>query len=143
MINSLESMISDLFSVEVEEKDANYTYSQIENIARICHEANCACNIIFDENFKNVKWENAPKNQQESCISGVKFHLENPNASPRKSHEKWLKDKKDQGWKYGPEKDGIKKTHPRLVDYDKLSKAEKLKDILFSTIVNNLKEILK
>ena len=45
------------------------------------------------------------------------------------SHEIWMKSKKDAGWVYGKKKDADKKTHPLLVDWDKLPKAEKQKDI--------------
>ena len=41
-----------------------------------------------------------------------------------------MKNKKDQGWKFGPEKDMLK-THPRMVPYEKLSKL-KTKGCLFS-----------
>lgn len=56
-------------------------------------------------------------------------------ASPSASHDSWLKEKREQGWKYGPVKDADKKEHPCFVPYDELPVEQRTKDYIFSAIV--------
>jgi hypothetical protein len=44
-------------------------------------------------------------------------------------HERWMKDKISNGWKYGKKRDDNAKTHPLIVDFDKLPDDEKEKDL--------------
>lgn len=104
-------------------------------IAEICHEANRAyCQAIGD--FSQPSWLLAPEWQRESAINGVKFHLANPDADPRASHENWLEQKRLDGWSYGPKKDPELKQHPCFVDYDSLPVDQKAKDFIFRAIVH-------
>jgi hypothetical protein len=60
--------------------------------------------------------------------------------TPKQSHESWLKEKKETGWKYGPIKDPEKKEHPCMVAYDKLPSEQKAKDYLYLTTVRAVAE---
>ncbi len=104
-------------------------------IARICHEANRAYCAQLDDDSQ-LPWEDTPEWQRVSAIKGVEFHLANPGASPSRSHEEWLKEKEATGWKYGPVKDPVKKEHPCFLPYDELPAEQRLKDSLFTAIVN-------
>ena len=46
----------------------------------------------------------------------------------RVEHLRWSWEKRLNGWTYGSLKDDISKTHPSLIEYDKLSESEKNKD---------------
>lgn len=106
-------------------------------IARICHELNMNyCRAIGD--FSQLPWEYAPDWQKESAIKGVTFIATNPDSSPSASHDSWLNEKKDTGWKYGPVKDAEKKEHPCFVPYEELPLEQRLKDELFSQTVKTL-----
>jgi hypothetical protein len=54
----------------------------------------------------------------------------NPDANPEDSHNSWLKEKQDDGWAYGTEKDTEKKLHPCFVPYEDLPEVQKAKDYL-------------
>ena len=56
-------------------------------------------------------------------------------------HELWAKERIAQGWRYGPQRDDVKKEHPCLVPYDQLPDSEKEFDR--QTAVGTLKTILK
>ena len=43
-------------------------------------------------------------------------------------HEVWAQTRIEQGWKYGPERDDVKKLHPMLVPYERLPEEEKIYD---------------
>ena len=110
---------------------------KIEEIARVCHEANKAyCKSIGD--FSQKSWSEAEEWQRESAIQGVRFILDNLNAPACATHDSWLKEKLESGWKYGPIKDPDKKEHPCCVDYEDLPDKEKKKDYLFMAIVKAL-----
>lgn len=108
--------------------------SKIEEIARITHQTNKAyCESIGDNS--QVDWEQAPEWQRNSAIIGVKFNIENPDAPASASHDSWLKQKQEEGWKYGEVKDVDKKEHPCYVPYEQLPFEQRLKDYLFKSVV--------
>jgi hypothetical protein len=115
-----------------------------EAVAKVCHETNRAyCQTIGDNS--QPEWENAPQWQRDSAIKGVDFHLlhlragNNPPASA--SHNAWLYQKRQDGWKYGPIKDVDKKEHPCFVPYKDLSVEQRLKDYLFGAVVRAYFEV--
>lgn len=112
----------------------------IEEIAKVCHEANRGyCKALGDDS--QLPWEEAPQWAKTSAINGVRFHLDNPNAGPSGSHENWLKEKEKEGWKYGEIKDPEKKEHPCFVPYDQLPKEQQAKDYIFTSIVKTLSSL--
>lgn len=113
----------------------------ITEIAQVSHEINKAfCESIGDKT--QTGWDEAPEWQKDSAIIGVQFHLDNPNASPSASHESWLKQKEQDGWKYGEVKDAEKKEHPCFVPYEQLPVQQQSKDYLFKQVVHSLKKFL-
>lgn len=109
----------------------------LEKIAEICHETNRAyCSSIGDTS--QVPWNEAPEWQKQSAIKGVEFHVNNPLALPEDSHNSWLAEKQEQGWKYGPVKDADKKEHPCYVAYHELPLEQQAKDYLFGAIAKSM-----
>jgi hypothetical protein len=114
---------------------------KLEDIAQVAHEINKAfCESIGDNS--QPSWENAPEWQKSSAINGVQFHLDNPEASPSASHESWLKQKEEEGWKYGKVKDAYKKEHPCFVPYEQLPVEQRSKDYLFKQVIHSLKNYM-
>jgi hypothetical protein len=113
----------------------------IEQIAQVAHEINKAyCEAIGDNS--QPTWNDAPEWQKNSAIKGVIFHLENPNAGPDASHNSWLKQKEEEGWKYGAVKNPETKEHPCFVPYEQLPVEQKAKDYLFKQVIHSLKNQL-
>lgn len=111
--------------------------ADIGEIAKVCHEANRSYCLALGDDTQPT-WEDAPEWQRKSAITGVVFHIHNPDSKPSNSHESWLKEKQEDGWKYGPIKDAEKKEHPCFVPYDELPKEQKAKDYIFLSIVRSL-----
>ncbi|MFW9872159.1 MAG: RyR domain-containing protein [Candidatus Thorarchaeota archaeon] len=112
---------------------------EIEKIAKLCHQVNRAyCKSIGDESHRN--WDVCDEWQKESAINGVKYHLENNTTTPEDSHINWLKQKQEEGWKYGEVKDVEKKEHPCFVPYEKLPTEQKSKDYIFKAICDFFKK---
>lgn len=110
-----------------------------EDVAKICHEANKAYCVTIGDNTQ-PSWEDAPEWQKESAINGVRFHCLNENTTPADSHNSWLKQKQEEGWKYGEIKDSEKKEHPCFTAYENLPKAQQVKDYIFKNIVEAYKQ---
>ena len=111
---------------------------KVSQIAKTCHEVNKVyCESLGDTS--QPSWEDAPEWQKESACQGVIFHLTNPDAKPEDSHEEWFRQKKIEGWKYGPVKDVEKKEHPCMVPYHELPKEQQVKDSLFIAVVKSLR----
>lgn len=114
----------------------------IEQLARIVHEANRICSDVGGS-MDQREWSEAEDWQKQSAIDQVRAHLDNLNCSPNWSHEHWMKQKIADGWIYGPVKDGVLKTHPDLIPYEKLNTVSQGKDYLFSGIVNALSKFVE
>jgi hypothetical protein len=56
----------------------------------------------------------------------------------RWEHERWMRNRLDEGWTYGPVRDNTRKVHPDLVDYDQLTTAAKAKDEQFVRLIPGL-----
>jgi|SRR5580700_842774 hypothetical protein len=110
---------------------------QIEQTAKVCHEANRAyCATLGDHS--QPTWEDAPEWQRSSAIKGVEFHIANLSAgtkpAPSASHDSWLAQKRAEGWKFGLVKDAATKEHPCFVPYEQLPLDQRLKDYIFAAI---------
>jgi len=113
------------------------TTMTVRDIAKIAHEINKAfCESIGDNS--HAEFDELSDEMKRGTIDGVRHHLSDSNLSPEASHEAWMKNKIDQGWVYGSEKDENKKTHPSLIPYNDLPTTEKSKDYLFRQVVRSL-----
>jgi RyR domain len=111
---------------------------KIENIAKVCHEANRIwCKVNGDNSQKT--WEEAEEWQHESSLIQVKYRLENPEGGSDMQHNSWMKEKIENGWVYGEVKNSKAKTHPCIVPFEELPEFQKKKDALFCAIVDALK----
>lgn len=107
----------------------------IEAAAEAAHEVNrIYCATIGDAS--QVPWKDAPDWQKESARKGVVGAL--AGNTPEQSHECWLEEKRATGWKYGPVKDTVAKTHPCMVPYADLPSDQKAKDSLYLNVVRGM-----
>ena len=113
----------------------------VELIAEFCHEANKAICESFGD-FSQSSWDNAAQWQKDAALAGVAFKLENQASTSEQLHQNWMKQKLDDGWLYGDEKNADKKTHPCLVPYENLPAHQRAKDAIFNVIVENTQKIL-
>ena len=109
-----------------------------EQIAKVCHEVNRAyCQALGDNS--QPTWEDAPEWQRSSARMGVDLHTIG-NFGPKASHISWMKEKVDEGWKYGPTKDPEKKEHPCIVPFVELPREQQAKYFIFRQIVHSLRD---
>lgn len=106
----------------------------IEQIAKVCHEANRALCQAFGDNSQPA-WADAPDWQKASARAGVEFCIAHPLAPPSANHDVWMKQKLEEGWVYGPIKDPDQKQHPCIVPYEQLPRDQQAKDHIFRAIV--------
>ncbi len=112
-------------------------FEQIEQTARVCHETLRAfCQTLDDNSLP--PWKDAPEWQKESSRDGVRYYFEQFAAgvepSPAATHERWLKQRKAEGWKRGNTKNSKTKEHPSFVAFEDLPLQEKQKDYLFAAV---------
>lgn len=112
----------------------NYDISEIEDAAEQAHEANRAYCILTGDNTQ-PRWKDAPEWAQTSAINGVKFLLDNWNATPADLHRNWLEEKRVDGWKWGPTKNPETKEHPCFCPYHELPQSQQVKDYIFGAVV--------
>ena len=110
----------------------------VDDIARVCHEANRGMQLVTGDPAPSPSWDDAPDWQRETAAAGVREAL--AGRTPEQLHDAWSAAKRADGWTYGPRKDAQAKTHPCLVPYGDLPAAEQLKDRLFLAVVDALKE---
>jgi hypothetical protein len=83
-------------------------------------------------------WNRAPNWMKSSTIAAVTYRLANPGAPNSAQHELWINEKRAAGWKLGRTKDGLRKTHPLMIDYDQLPLVERRKDALVAGVIDAL-----
>ena len=113
----------------------NVTEADLDIICRVTHEALRAYRSGIGQAGLPT-WKRAPKWMKEATRESVRHVLENPGQTARMQHAQWVEQKRAAGWKWGPEKDGRKKTHPLLVPYEDLDLVERRKDALVIAIVS-------
>jgi hypothetical protein len=105
-----------------------------EQIARVCHETNRAYCVATGDASQRA-WDDCPDWQRTSCIRGVVLHLTQPGTTPEKSHVAWLEEKAATGWKWGPEKNEMRREHPCFCPYADLPEQQRIKDELFTAVI--------
>lgn len=108
-----------------------------EELAKIVHTVNRAYCIAIGEKPQEP-WEDVSDEMKESTYVGINYVLNHPTATASTLHRNWCKQKKEDGWVYGKEKNQEKKTHPCLVPFSNLPKKQRIKDVLFIEIVKAL-----
>lgn len=64
-------------------------------IARVCHEANRALQVVLEEENVSPHWEDAPGWQRDSATEGVDKAI--AGATPEQLHESWCEFKRADG----------------------------------------------
>lgn len=107
-----------------------------DQIAPVVHEAIRTLQTVLGQNasppWSEATWERA------STLEAVRHALDDP--TPGKEHERWMRERLEGGWRYGPVRDEQRKLNPTLVPFDELPAAEKAKDALVIAITQSLKE---
>ena len=93
-----------------------------EITARICHIAWCAYQIGVGQDYN----EEPTAAQLASHLDAVRAFT--PELTADKNHENWMTYKLANGWRFGPVKDELAKTHPDLLPFDQLPLVEQRKD---------------
>ena len=105
----------------------------------VAHEMNRVyCQSLGD--FSQPPWGTAEDWQRTSALKGVDGVF--AGNVPGASHESWLKEKAETGWKYGPVKDPAKKEHPCFVPFHELPVDQQQKDHIFVRTVHTMAEAL-
>ncbi len=125
MDRAIWKTINNFFNIKREE-----TMKINLEIAKICHQVNREY-CINEQLEAPPKWDDLPEYVQESIVAGVAEVIADPKITPTQIHEMWCDYKEKEGWKYALNKDLKLKTHPNLVPFNKLTKAEQGKDVLF------------
>lgn len=106
----------------------------LEYIARLCHDIMRVFNSsIGDDSL--TSWDSTAEETKNSTRKGVAHLILNPSTTPEETHEKWVEDKRCEGWSHGQYKDPDSKTHPCMVPYFDLGVEHRLKDHLFRNTV--------
>lgn len=111
-------------------REPELTEGQVEAIATVCYEANVAyCKALALEPPLPLDVMRA------SIEEGVRLALRDRGfRDAEQSHDRWMERKLREGWRYGERKSLAEKTHPCLLPYGALSRAEQRKDKLFVAI---------
>lgn len=114
----------------------------IDKVAQVMHEAMRAWQKANGEK-PAPPWGRAPQWMKHASIDAVKWRVENPTARTSAQHDRWLAQKKRDGWKHGKTKDGVKKTHPLMIAYSQLPEVERRKDALVNAVIDSLTKAMK
>ena len=117
--------------------DTGLLDAEIYRIASVCHEANRAFCCEYEDK-EGLKWDDTDQDVKESTLLAVSYVKKTKDVKAIHLHKKWMQDKLSDEWKKGAQIDYVKKEHPNLVDWLELHQRERVKYILFISIVNSL-----
>lgn len=107
-----------------------------EMICRVVHEALRAYGIGMGQKPLPT-WNRAPKWMKKSTLDSVVSVFEDPDQTPGRQHRQWMEAKLADGWRKGPVKDGVKKTHPLMIPFEELPAEEQRKDTILLALVRS------
>ena len=108
-----------------------------EVVAEACHEAIRVLQRHFREPNQAPVWARTAEDIRKINIAGVRA-ARSGLMTARSSHELWLENMREAGWRYGPEKDVEKKTHPNMVPYLELPPFQRYKNAFFLSTITSL-----
>lgn len=119
-----------------------------EDIARDVHEHNrTGLQAILRDDAPSQPWDcelpwiKAKTIEAVGVIRKAIADREDRDVTCRQLHESWVTWRKSLGWKYGKEKDYIRKTHPCIMPWENLPEAQKAKTELMYDVVARLSGI--
>lgn len=116
----------------------NFEKGYLIGIAKAAHYANVLVCDVLNDGMEPLPWEATTEAHKNSLINGVAMVLSTPNPTPEQNHENWLKVKRSEGWIYGEKKNEETKEHPCLVPYNQLPANQRVKDLMFISVVKSL-----
>jgi hypothetical protein len=131
-----QNIMDVIFEEVVEELPQHNAW--VDLVARVCHEVNRVIQLNTGDPSPSPKWDKAPDWQKDSAREGVQAALDG--QTPEELHESWCAFKQADGWVYGDRKSEKLKMHPCLVPYSELTPDQKLKDFVFSEIVQSFRD---
>lgn len=109
-------------------------------IARVAHMINDAYRAATGETPRGP-FEQQSDDMKQGAILGVVQHLMNEHGiSPRVAHDLWMENKLKNGWRFGDVFNAETKEHNCLLPYDCLPESQRVKDHLFSAVVEALRD---
>lgn len=119
------------------------TVFSADEIAVIVYEAVRGYNHVIGDPWLDPPWPGALPFHRGATISGVQAAL--AGKLPLQLHENWCAYYAAAGWTYGPAKDAwaVPPTHPSLVMWDNLPRAEQLKYEMFRDLTLSMARIGK
>jgi hypothetical protein len=108
-------------------------------IAKVVYEVNRAYRAAIQED-PGPAWEDKDIDSKKAMSHAVNYHR-HITMTFCDAHELWMKHMIEQGWKWGAQKDTKHKLHPCLVNWNALPQSQRVKDVLFVTLVRLLRDI--
>lgn len=116
----------------------------VDKVLAYVHELNRAIRVVNGQDAGSPL-ENM-KEFEPAKYAGVRKAVEDGlyrdlGLSPGMQHEKWVYSKLKDGWTYGPKEDREKKTHPCMAPFHELPFEERLKDVIFTVVIEFFRTI--
>ena len=83
-------------------------------------------------------WDELEETVRHKHIVAIQEILKRKSITPETVHQLWIESMAKLGWKYGPAKSDIDKTHPCLIDYNELDDRDKVKDVIFLAAIRGV-----
>lgn len=109
---------------------------QLHSAAIVAWEVNRSHQEFLGETVP-PSWPEASEEEKQMAISGASRVVQNPEMTPQQNHSLFCAHLKAEGWVHGPyNREG--KTHPLLTKYEDIPEHDRLKDVLFATVVKTI-----
>jgi RyR domain len=103
-----------------------------EQIAEAIHVVNGLLQRWHGDPAPQPEWSRVPDAMRGRLLALVRGYK--AGITPRQGHERWLEAMAADGWRYGPRKDLIERTHPAMMAYGDLPQEQKIKNAMSQQI---------
>lgn len=107
-----------------------------EQVAQVVHEATRALQYVQADPSPAEPWFTLSDEAQKSAVEGVRRIRGGVGLAEH--HDAWVGYMRARGWRWGPEKDRDRKTHPDLMDWAQMTERQRDKARLFQMVVTAL-----
>jgi len=103
-------------------------------ISKLAHNA-MADNCLQNYNINIPLWDELPEDNRFVVVNLTAYIYAHPDITDKELHDNWVKDRLNDGWRYGIKLDNDKKENPNIVEYENIPLHFRISSNIFRNVI--------